>query len=81
MAQASVNAQDAGAPARDGNIAHAPPGAPPAPRAAAPREALPHALTFFLTGAQRSRVLARLSRVHRDRATALLIALGASDGS
>jgi hypothetical protein len=41
---------------------------------------MPHALTFFLTSEERSRVLARLGRVHRDRATALLQALGVDRG-
>lgn len=37
---------------------------------------LPHALTFFLTKAQRRAVLRALGRHGRDRAVALLRALG-----
>lgn len=44
---------------------------------------LPHALTFFLTRAQRAAVLRALKRRDKDRATALLKALridGATGG-
>ena len=52
----------------------------PEPAALAPpepihRATLPHALTFFLTVAQRRAVLASLRRLHRSRETALLRAL------
>ena len=49
---------------------------PPAPAAPAPRSRLPHPLTFFLTGRERAEVLRALRAVHRDRAAALLRALG-----
>lgn len=45
---------------------------------------LPHALTFFLTSAQRAAALRALKRRDRDRATALLKALridGAKGGA
>lgn len=53
---------------------------PPSPARPAPpepvhRATLPHALTFFLTVAQRRAVLKSLRRLHRSRETALLRAL------
>lgn len=51
------------------------PGVPrlaPAP----PAGAAPSSVTFFVTAAQRRAILARLRKVHRDRAAALLAALG-----
>lgn len=49
---------------------------PPAPAAPAPQSQLPHPLTFFLTGRERTEVLRALRVVHRDRTAALLRALG-----
>jgi len=40
------------------------------------REHLPSALTIFLTANQRRRVTRALRAIHRDRAAALLTALG-----
>ncbi|MEZ6242704.1 MAG: hypothetical protein R3B57_06635 [Phycisphaerales bacterium] len=48
----------------------------PAPRDAGDAGELPHALTFFLTSAQRTAVLRALRRVDEDRARALLRVLG-----
>ncbi|MEZ6234898.1 MAG: hypothetical protein R3B68_11965 [Phycisphaerales bacterium] len=53
---------------------------PPNPTSPAPpepihRATLPHALTFFLTVAQRRAVLKSLRRLHRSREAALLRAL------
>jgi len=42
--------------------------------------ALPHALTVFLTGAERAAVLGALRPHGRDRRTALLAALGLTPG-
>lgn len=42
---------------------------------------LPDALTFFMTRAQRRRVLRALREHHNDRTRALLIALGLGDGA
>jgi len=39
------------------------------------RDSLPYPLTFFLTALQRRRVLRALRRLHRQRSTALLMAL------
>lgn len=53
--------------------------APPPLRACAapvPTEELPHALTFFVTAAQRRAVLVRLRALHARRVEALLQALG-----
>lgn len=36
----------------------------------------PHAVTFFLTERERAQVIARLRKLHRRRADALLLALG-----
>ncbi len=47
-------------------------GGVPAPAVAPDAGELPHALTFFLTGAQRAAVLRALRRVDADRARALL---------
>ncbi len=49
---------------------------PPAPAAPAPQSQLPHPLTFFLSGRERTEVLRALRAVHRDRTAALLQALG-----
>ncbi|TVQ53438.1 MAG: hypothetical protein EA377_07955 [Phycisphaerales bacterium] len=38
-------------------------------------EAMPHAITFFLTGAQRNRLLSKLKKIDRDRSVALVHAL------
>jgi hypothetical protein len=43
----------------------------PTPQRAPCAETLPHPLTFFLTVAERRRVLAALRRVHADRRVAL----------
>ncbi len=48
---------------------------PGAARAAPDAGELPHALTFFLSAAQRRAVLAGLKRIDGDRARALLRAL------
>ncbi|MEM9065884.1 MAG: hypothetical protein AAGB51_10390 [Planctomycetota bacterium] len=42
------------------------------------RDHLPHPVTFFLTESERRRVLKKLRRIDRDRARALLVALGIS---
>ncbi|MCA9289407.1 MAG: hypothetical protein KDA05_12515 [Phycisphaerales bacterium] len=47
----------------------------PAPLEPVNRPVLPHALTFFLTVAQRRAVLKSLRHLHRSRETALLRAL------
>ena len=49
---------------------------PPAPAAPPPQAALPHPITFFVTGRERTEVLRALRAVHRDRTVALLRALG-----
>ncbi len=49
---------------------------PPAPAAPAPQSALPHPITFFLTGRERTDVLRALRAVDRDRTAALLRTLG-----
>lgn len=48
----------------------------PKPREGGDPDALPHALTFFLSAAERRAVLRALRRFERDRARALLRALG-----
>lgn len=51
-------------------------GVVPEPKASVPHDALPHALTFYLTAGQRRAVLAVVRKYHRTRATGLLRALG-----
>jgi ParB family chromosome partitioning protein len=51
---------------------------PPAPESLAPPEdphLMPQAVTFFLTGPQRERLLAKLRAIARDRSAALIAAL------
>ncbi len=48
---------------------------PNLPAPSIPTSELPFPLTFFLTAAQRAAVLRRLSSLHEDRVTALLISL------
>lgn len=48
---------------------------PPQPEQPIPTSELPFPLTFFLTAAQRAAILRKLSTLHEDRVTALLIAL------
>lgn len=52
------------------------PTSPPHPVDPPDPDELPHALTFFLSRRERRDVLDALRRRHRDRARALLIALG-----
>lgn len=52
-----------------------PPSPPTPPTPPAPLHTQPHALTFFLTTAQRRAVLSHLKRLHPHRTTALLAAL------
>lgn len=47
---------------------------PPTP-AVPPPGSLTSSVTFFVSAAERSAILSRLRAIHRDRATALLIAL------
>ncbi len=49
---------------------------PPAPAAPPSQGALPHPITFFVTGRERAEVLRALRAVHPDRTAALLRALG-----
>jgi hypothetical protein len=53
---------------------------PPTPGAPPPIDDLPHALTFFVSHRDRGRIIGALRRIHTDRATALLTALGLSTG-
>jgi hypothetical protein len=53
------------------------PSKPSSPKSA---DDLPHPLTFFLTQAQRRRVIAALRALHRDRITALHRALRIQPG-
>lgn len=54
----------------------------PEPPAAAPEtDSLPHPLTFFVSAGERRAILAALRRRHRDRATALRLALNVNGAS
>lgn len=50
-------------------------GCVPAPREGVDAAGLPHALTFFVSAEDRRAVLAKLRRIEKDRARALLRAL------
>lgn len=52
---------------------------PPRPAPPPPLGRLPASLTFFLTASQRAGVLRALSALDRDRAAALLKALGLNE--
>lgn len=54
-----------------------PPHSPPVPAASPDPDSLPHPITFFLTSAERTRVLRALRAIHPDRSRALLAALDA----
>ena len=49
---------------------------PPAPAVPVAQSELPHPITFFVTGRERTEVLRALRALHRDRTVALLRALG-----
>ena len=53
---------------------------PPTPCAPPPIDDLPHPLTIFVTERDRKRIIAALRRIHTDRAAALLLSLGLSEG-
>jgi len=50
-------------------------GAPPKPAPPPDPDTLPHPVTFFLTRAERRRVLRALRAIHADRRRALLVAI------
>lgn len=53
---------------------------PPAPASPPPIDGLPHPLTIFVDHRDRQRIITALRRLHRNRATALTIALGLRQG-